>query len=492
MARRSRWCSTRVDSVHTARGTFEALEDRTLLSINAPELPGADAKDAAFGALADITSPESAPDVYEPNDSFAGATYLGSISGSTELNGLNIETSTDQDYFLFTASGSGTATVDLSFLHAQGDIDLSIYDSGEQFLIASTSSTDDEHVDFSVTAGQSYYVQVYGFAGATNPNYDMAITVPDFLEPNDSFGTATDLGSLGSYVQGGLNIQTSSDEDNYRFTALYDTTATVDLSFVHANGDIDLYIYDDTYSQVAVSTSVDDNEHAEWQAVAGQTYYIRVVGYLDATNTYAMTVAAVPSDPFEPNDDFGTATDLGLLGHRSEYGLSIHYPGNADYFSFVAAGTGTASVEAYFTHALGDLDIAVYDAAQTPLGYSASSSDYENVNFSVTAGQSYYVVVYGYSGATNPSYDLVIDAPIEPDYLESNDTPATATNLGPLGSAVETGLNISSSSDEDYFVFSTLYAATARVDLAFFHNVGDLDLEILDSGQQQVAHLRLA
>ena len=99
------------------------------------------------------------------------------------------------------------------------------------------------------------------------------------------------------------------------------------------------------------------------------------------------------------------------MGNDTESDLSIHQPGNDDYFKFTAAASGGASVGINFANSAGDLDLAMYNGAQQLLQTSEGSGDSESIAQSVTAGQVYYVKVYGFNGATNPQYTLSIHAP---------------------------------------------------------------------------------
>ncbi|REK18073.1 MAG: hypothetical protein DWQ37_04915, partial [Planctomycetota bacterium] len=125
----------------------------------------------------------------------------------------------------------------------------------------------------------------------------------------------------------------------------------------------------------------------------------------------ASVLQAIVPDPYEPNDDFVGAADLGAAGHIEQPGLSIHDSLDEDYFSFTADATGDITVQALFTDAEGDLDLYVYNSTPSQIGSSASANDNEEVTFAAVAGETYYVNVYGFNGATNASYDLVIDGP---------------------------------------------------------------------------------
>lgn len=116
-------------------------------------------------------------------------------------------------------------------------------------------------------------------------------------------------------------------------------------------------------------------------------------------------------DRFESNDSIAAATDLGEVGDRSEVDLSIHAPANDDYFRLEAAADGTLSVTVSFEHDQGDIDVELLDENENVIDSSTSTDDEERIVRGVAAGEVYYLHVFGYSGAVNPHYDLVVDGP---------------------------------------------------------------------------------
>ncbi|MFB0555683.1 MAG: choice-of-anchor D domain-containing protein [Phycisphaerae bacterium] len=243
------------------------------------------------------------------------------------------------------------------------------------------------------------------------------VAVADRFEPNDNPAEATDLGMLGNRTEDDLTIHEFSDEDYYFLTAGDSGMLYVHILFSHSLGDLDLTVYDSSGSPLAISTSSSDDESVSVAVTGGQTYYVRVYGYAGAANPNYDLVIYGPEPPgerFEFNDSFGAATDLGMLGDRTEADLTIHKSYNDDYYLLTAAYSGTLNVDILFSHSLGDLDLKIYDSSESLLASSISETDDEHVSVAVTGGQTYYVRVYGYAGATNPDYDLVIDGPEPP------------------------------------------------------------------------------
>ncbi len=239
---------------------------------------------------------------------------------------------------------------------------------------------------------------------------------PDVFEPNDSFSQAFDLvGSAQTHVN--LSIHEANNEDWYKWTATGSELLNVKTQFVHANGDLELELRDSLNNLIVGSYGTSDTENVRTSATSGETYYIRVYGHAGSTNDYSIQIdwpLPIPADYLEPNDSFDEATDLGTFTEELP-DLTIHpIPGaefvsNEDYYRWKAPANGTMFVDAIFVHALGDLDMAVYDSNQVMLGGATSVDDDEYITLSVNFGETYYIHVYGWSGSVNPRYDLSVN-----------------------------------------------------------------------------------
>lgn len=108
------------------------------------------------------------PDGLEPNGSSPSATPLAL---NVERSDLSICTS-DVDWFSF--SLSGTRTISVAFNQAEGDLDLEIYDP--VYVTGSYSHDDDEQVVLSGLPSGTYWARVYGYQGATNPEFSIVVT----------------------------------------------------------------------------------------------------------------------------------------------------------------------------------------------------------------------------------------------------------------------------------------------------------------------------
>ena len=141
----------------------------------------------------------------------------------------------------------------------------------------------------------------------------------------------------------------------------------------------------------------------------------------EPNNTVLEVVTRPAGGPNSPN--LGPCNPI-----RQVSELSIHESNDDDYFAFYANETGTSSdsVRIDFTHSLGDLDMALLDADLNVLAVAESVANFEMLSLDGRPEGWYYVRVYGYNGATNPQYSLVIDPP-------ANAAPTVTTIAPPAG-----------------------------------------------------------
>jgi hypothetical protein len=402
---------------------LESLEDRTLL----------------------------AADLFEPNNTFGSAFYLGR-GGNLSFSSLSISSRHDADWYSFrierTATDANSLRID--FTNTAGNLDLQLYDSGHHLIGSSTTTNDFEQVSLSGLGAGTYYARVYGVNGATN-SYTLRLTGPalttggDLYEPDDTPDTAFRLPVVtGSYHLDNMTVHSASDVDWY-FVQTLNTGGAGDnlrINFTNSSGNLDMQLYaaDGTTLLASSVSTTNDFEQISLNGVAAGSYYLKVYGVGGATNSYSLDAsgpAAVAHDPYEPNNSAAAATNLGTVrGTVTRDGLSIDSATDEDWFRFKLAFPGTAANSARidFDSTQGNLNLELYAAAGTTLvDSSTGTGDSEMISLSgLSADTDYYLRVYGYNGAINPSYslNLVTPAPIASDAFEPNDTLATASGLG--------------------------------------------------------------
>ena len=312
--------------------------------------------------------------------------------------------------------------MNLAFVHTQGDIDLEILNASQARLGISDSTSNSEQVSLQVTAGQTYYIWVYGYHGATNSNYSMAIDVPTACRDTARRVRGERYRCHGTQPRGARSgLRQPEHRQDGRRRLLQDCAGRigdVELESVvpelsgqcrHANPRL-------VQVQLGLSASTANSEQLSVPVTAGQTYYVRVYGFQGAVNAnYTMTVdvpsaSGITPDTLEDNDTMATVRSLSAVSQTFQ-NLSIDASGDDDFYKIVPTVTGSHSFSLAFVHASGDIDMEVLNSTGTRLGRSESTTNSEQLSLTLTAGQTYYVRVYGYHGAVNPNYSMTIGVP---------------------------------------------------------------------------------
>ena len=133
-----------------------------------------------------------------------------------------------------------------------------------------------------------------------------------------------------------------------------------------------------------------------------------------AVNHHAVAAPAV-DDKSEDNDTFAKARDLTLDKDGSMFVDRIL--ADDDWYKFKIDRTGDQNdfVQLGFKHSQGDIDMTLHDSRGTQLAIAGSQLNNEFISLSGRPAGTYYIKVYGYNGATNPSYDISIAPPTASD-----------------------------------------------------------------------------
>ncbi|HVK14426.1 MAG TPA: hypothetical protein VM597_37150, partial [Gemmataceae bacterium] len=116
-------------------------------------------------------------DALEENDTAARARKLGKVSGLATVPDLVMRDRADWFKFAFTGLADASSAVTINFARAAGDLDLQLFDATGNLVRSSTGTGDAESVSLESLVGNTFYVHVYGYNGATNPDYELSINV---------------------------------------------------------------------------------------------------------------------------------------------------------------------------------------------------------------------------------------------------------------------------------------------------------------------------
>ena len=275
------------------------------------------------------TTPPPSGDAYENNDSkaitdgrpegAANSPNLGLLTTVRTINNLSMDDGAD--WYRFRTNGAGTAPdfVNINFTHSQGDLDMVVYKAdGVTQVGSSTSTGNSERVSLNGQAAGTYYVKVYGYNGAQNPQYTLTIDPPagvtpppasDAYESNDTkaitdgrpegAASSPNLGLLTT-VRTINNLSMDDGADWYRFRIGSRGTASdfVKINFSHSQGDVDMVVYKaDGVTQVGSGQSTTDGEQVSLNGQDAGTYYVKVYGYRGAQNPqYSLTIDPPPAN----------------------------------------------------------------------------------------------------------------------------------------------------------------------------------------------------
>ncbi|WP_179051975.1 pre-peptidase C-terminal domain-containing protein [Nostoc sp. TCL26-01] len=430
---------------------------------------------------------------------------------------LSIHNSTDVDWFKFTIASPAKAGdyAQIAFDHTIGDLDFELYNSSSQLLKPSKGIANIHRIDLKDLEIGDYYLKVLGYNGATNPTYTLTVDAPftkitgDWSETNtaepDTLQQAKDLGKINRvFNQGNLSIS-QGDVDWFKFEidAKGGQNDAVGIRFNQGQGNLDIELYGaDGTTLIKKSTGISGTEEISLNGRDKGVYYLKVSGYNNATNpNYELFINA----PENTSGDWAEKT-LGnnissnafnlrdVEGLQTWESLSIHTTNDVDWFKFTTLNTANATdfVRIQFDQKLGDLELSLYDATGTTLyGKSESTDNFEELKLTNAQGTylnpgTYLVKVEGYKQATNPNYQLLINAPSgdNSDWAETNNTRLTAENLQEVqGTQVYSGLSLHQGGDDDWFSFITkgIGVEGHAVSIEFDNTQGDLQLQLYDN-----------
>jgi hypothetical protein len=125
----------------------------------------------------------------------------------------------------------------------------------------------------------------YGLSGSSSVCSSVARTCPgdDPFEPNNSRSQAQQ-----TMWNGMFGAATCNDNDWYQFSEAEGCTATVNATFSHSSGDIDIELTDRNGLAIATGETGTNNESVSAVLGAGAAY-VRVFGYDGATNGYRLS-----------------------------------------------------------------------------------------------------------------------------------------------------------------------------------------------------------
>ena len=429
-------------------------------------------------------------DALEDNDLAASATELlpGSYPGLVSCDW-------DYDFFVVPLSVGETLQADAWFSAAEGNLNLQLRDPFGWVVAQASSTGDDESLSWTATSSGRHRLLVWMAwdQGAPGTSYDLDLSYPgscadDSNEDNDTLSSATSVYS--SYTAFTIYDQVAcpSDEDWYSVYVPAGDSVVATASFEHADGDLDLFLWDPSLTIIDSSASLEDSEQvasAMNLEEPGRHYYLQVWLASESDvlpgNDFTLTVQRLPGvcadDDSEDNDDLASAAPItpGQVPGR------VACPSDADWFAVSAQAGDDLAVELLFAHGHGDLALGLYDPSGAELAWVDSLTDDESTSVPVVADGLHHVAVElvddpdPFPGNTY-DLDVTVASPCSDDPFEDDDEPATATVLAP-GAWPDLA---ACPDDLDHFGVYLQPGDAITVELDFEHTEGDVDLALYD------------
>ncbi len=285
--------------------------------------------------------------------------------------------------------------------------------------------------------------------GPANDDCANAILVTDGILNFSTVGASTDgpaepgVCNFFGYTQVGADVW-------FRYIATCDGNVVVDLC--NSNFDTKVAVYENVGCPITVPAIACNDDacgaagirsRVSFPAVISREYVIRVGGYNGATGPARMVISCIPDGP--ANDFCVNATPVGngttpftTVGATTDGPLedvTCNFAGDsqvgADIWFFYSAPC-TDIVTVRTCGSLFDTKLAVYAGPTCPTGPTAlacnddSCGGQSEVQFSATAGSTYYIRVGGYNGASGAGA-LSITCPLPECPGEKGDANCDAT-----------------------------------------------------------------
>lgn len=205
----------------------------------------------------------------------------------------------------------------------------------------------------------TYFVEVLGFEQATGRYLLRAI---ESVAVDDHGNGSVDATVVKEGATSG-EIDSSSDPDWFQFHAIAGVRYSISTSLIGLTDSFLRLLDTDGQTELASNDDINNStaSRIDWTAPTDGTRFFEVTGWQGDTGTYHVNFASeIPLDPFEPNDTLNTPADLpsDVLEFSN---LTLHSPGDYDWYRWVAPETGFYAVRLDLDTALGHVDLRVTD-----------------------------------------------------------------------------------------------------------------------------------
>ena len=436
------------------------------------------------------------PDAFEPNDSIADATILGSetevtlrdltihdllivLGGVSGFSGLP---EPDEDFFKITAHDTGKMSVTAHFTHINGDLDVEILDMGGNTIDVGMSMTDNEIVVFPVVTQEMYFIRVFGVAGATN---EYVLEVENFAAPKPELPdlvAASDTGMMDDDEVTSNNtptIDVQADLDDFANMGI-----TIDGGPGTAGADVTLSATSQTTGVVTMIPAMRVNNGTPnnnlWTGTFGiladDAYFIEAWIRIEDGQGTPVVGRSPLSEPLTITiDTMDPAPPAIVMLASSDDGDSS---GDNITSKMQPAFRGTVEPNAK-VRLFADGELVGHTVSNTDGSWEITVEPLGNGAYDITGVQE------DLAGNISP---LSAALPIIVDPLEPNDTIDTATVLGSVPKITLNDVLLHDVNDIDVFKITAMSTGKQIINAFFDTNGGNVDIEVQDMGGNTIAN----
>jgi surface antigen/uncharacterized protein (DUF2141 family) len=173
-----------------------------------------------------------------------------------------------------------------------------------------------------------------------------------------------------------------------------------------------------------------------------------------------------------------SARNIGTLGATTRtFNDFVGSSDSSDYYRFSIDGTRNLRLALSGLSADADMDLRASNGTTILRKATRAGSQSESIDFDKLAAGTYYVRVYQGTGTANTNYQLSLSAQAVAPPVISDNTAATARNIGTLGAATLTFKDsVGSSDSSDYYRFNIDGTRKLRVALSGLSADADMEL----------------
>jgi hypothetical protein len=293
--------------------------------------------------------------------------YAVLVMGTTDLGTVDsreLPPPLGDTIYKFKPARSGPFTVEAFFAHNQGNIDLALFDSNNKLVAASSSTTDNERLDFKAESGKTYYLNVRG----ANPHVGLKLT--NLLGLSGKTLTVYGTGGDDAFTFHAAATHALSVNGT---TYSYASSAVNSVKFQGNGGNDSLVVHGTSGDETATlhpGTADVAGSNYRVQAASVETITVVSNGGRDVANLFGST----GSDEFHVAG--GSSTLKGNKFHNSVEGYDQVY-----------ADTAGGSDSAYLYDSVGDDLVAIH---RNGFSLTTSTTRYEAKSFEklyATGGQ---------------------------------------------------------------------------------------------------------